>query len=408
MPDVLPIYRETTPGGEPELFYVPFFQVKIAGRKLVNDVFNDITQVTYTDKVDDLDSFEITVNNWDAEALRFKYEPPMKADFRGMFDPGQHIELHMGYMDNLRKMLVGEITTLQPNFPESGVPTLTISGLNVLHGFRKKQHTWSWEKKTDSQIAREIALNAVGDNRPGLGLTADHFKTPNEREEKPEDFVFMNNQFDIMFLLERARRKGYTIHLEVKRDRHGLEQPSLTFGRSESVREVTYELEWGKTLASFRPTLQTANQINKVTVRGWDRRTKRGFEGTAELPRDAAANSDWQNRIARAINGRQEDISHLPVRTKDEATQRAKQILGDQTRRLITASGGTVGLPDLRAGSLVVIQGFGARRVRGQVVKEQETPFDGQYFITETTHTINDQGYRTQFKARREGGLPPS
>src|SRR5262245_60733330 len=77
MSNVVPIYRETTPAGQPEPFYVPFFQVKIEGRKLVNNVFNDITQVTYTDKVDDLDSFEITVNNWDAEALRFKYEPPI-------------------------------------------------------------------------------------------------------------------------------------------------------------------------------------------------------------------------------------------------------------------------------------------------------------------------------------------
>jgi hypothetical protein len=28
--------------------------------------------------------------------------------------------------------------------------------------------------------------------------------------------------------------------------------------------------------------------------------------------------------------------------------------------------------------------------------------FSGEYFVTETTHTINDSGYITRFNARRE------
>jgi len=396
MSEVIPIYRERTLGGEPETFYAPYFEVQIKGRKLPKDVLNDVTQVSYTDKVDDLDSFEITVNNWDADELRFKYEPPGDTRVARMFDPGQHIDLYMGYVNNKRKMLVGEITTLQPNFPESGGPSLTVGGLNILHGFRKKQHTWAWEDKTDSQIAREIATNRLSDHRPGLGLTRKRFKTPNESDEKAETSVFMKNQFDIVFLLERARHRGYTISLKMEPDSQGNELPSLTFGRSEKVREVTYELEWGKTLSSFRPTLQTANQISKVTVRGWNRQTKSGFAGTAELRRDGPANQDWQNRIARALDGRHEEITDAAVRNKDEATRMAKDRLANHSRRMITATGATVGLPDLRAGCVVFIRGFSPP-------KEIAASFDGKYFVTETTHTINDQGYRTQFKARREG-----
>jgi phage protein D len=48
-----------------------------------------------------------------------------------------------------------------------------------------------------------------------------------------------------------------------------------------------------------------------------------------------------------------------------------------------------VGLPDLRAGHKVHIEGLGAR-------------FNGIYFITDTNHTLNDSGYVTQFNARRE------
>jgi len=55
----------------------------------------------------------------------------------------------------------------------------------------------------------------------------------------------------------------------------------------------------------------------------------------------------------------------------------------------VTATGSCIGLPDLRAGQHVRIKGVGAR-------------FSGLYFVTETTHTINDQGYTTKFTACRE------
>ena len=55
----------------------------------------------------------------------------------------------------------------------------------------------------------------------------------------------------------------------------------------------------------------------------------------------------------------------------------------------MTATGTCVGLPDLRTGQRVRIKGVGSR-------------FSGTYFVTETTHTIGDQGYSTNFTARRE------
>jgi phage protein D len=70
----------------------------------------------------------------------------------------------------------------------------------------------------------------------------------------------------------------------------------------------------------------------------------------------------------------------------------ADDILADQFRQMVKASGATVGLPDLRAGSKLHVKKLGAR-------------FDGEYFVTGTTHTIGDSGYRTTFNARREKGL---
>ena len=44
----------------------------------------------------------------------------------------------MGYENNLTLMMKGNLTTMEPTFPSSGGPTLTVRGLNVLHKLRTK------------------------------------------------------------------------------------------------------------------------------------------------------------------------------------------------------------------------------------------------------------------------------
>ena len=56
MAEPIPIHRGQD-------FYVPYFQVKVAGRPQGQDVIRDILSVSYKDNIKELDSFEITINN---------------------------------------------------------------------------------------------------------------------------------------------------------------------------------------------------------------------------------------------------------------------------------------------------------------------------------------------------------
>lgn len=373
-----------------QTFYVPHFEVFIEGEQLNEDVTLDVMQVTYTDKVNEIDSFNIQVNNWDAERFRPKYEPPAVDGAPTVFDPGARVRLDMGYFNELVTMLNGEITTLEIDFPEAGGPTLSVRGLNVLHRFRAEQHTWAWENMRDSDIALWFGRRNPRRGEPGLGITVRTNPLP---EEQAETYVLMDNQFDILFLLERARRHNYEVVL--RRDPASSEE-YLYFGPSE-VRDQppTYRLEWGKSLISFQPTLTTTNQISEVCVHGWDRRTKRKIEECVSLAQLQPANSSERQRLtqlAQAFGSRREVITDRPVHTSGEARELARRILQGQLKEMVTASGATVGLPELRAGRKVEIEGLGPR-------------FEGEYFVTETTHTIGNGGYRVTFKARREGPL---
>jgi uncharacterized protein len=390
----IPIYSQS------ETFYVPRFEVYIQNEKLRANVVDDILQVTYKDSINDIDSFTIEINNWDAEKRQFKFAPPQKG-FEGIFDPGKKIEIKMGYYKNLRRMMRGVITGLQPNFPESSASTLSINGLNELHLYRTEQHTYSWVNRqmTDTEIAQDLCGRPVKQGQPGLGLAIDTNPSP---DETPNPLVYMKTQYDIVFLLELARRNGYEMYLEDE-----TATPTLFFGLTDNPGAPTYQLEWGKSLISFRPTLSTAEQVGKVVVCGWDRKANKAITGQYTLQQLWKADKKSQAEIARlkkiseAYGNRTEVITDEPIFKQKDADNRAQSILRDKNNRMIVASGATVGLPDLRSGCAVQILGLGIPTSdSGATTQGASCDFNGEYFVEESTHTIGGSGYRTEFSAR--------
>ena len=107
-PDVLPV--DIYKGQD---FYVPAFVVKVG--ELTNPPeIDDVLSITYSDSLTEIDSFDMTVSNWDPDTRTFKYSDGSK------FNPWKPVELQLGYLgngknkDSLQHMLTGEITTLSP------------------------------------------------------------------------------------------------------------------------------------------------------------------------------------------------------------------------------------------------------------------------------------------------------
>ena len=397
----IPIY------GQVETFYVPRVQLYVSGQLLQDNIIDDFLEVTYRDSINEIDSFDLQINNWDADYRAFKFTPPLQTatlDYTGVFDPGSKVELWMGYQNNMRRMLRGTITTLAPTFSESAAPTLAVSGLNELHQYRTEQHTYSWTDgtKTDTDIAKQLCGWPVKSGQPGLGLPIVTNPMPNE---KPEPIVYMKSQYDIVFLLERARRHGYDMFLMDEGA-----TPTLYFGLSNNAGNApVYQLEWGKSLISFKPTLNTAKQVGQVTVRSWDRKSNSAINETCTLQQlwkaqnQPSAEVARQTRIAQSYMNRTEVVTDQPAHTKNEAQARAQAILDKRNKEQITCNATTVGLPDLRSGCNVEIVGFGITSDAQGNLMGASSDFDGEYYVTESTHTIGNSGYTTEFSARRQG-----
>ena len=366
-------------------FYTPKFEVRIEGVGLPQNVLRDVIQITYKDNIKEIDSVELTINNWDPTTNDFKYEGSDDADHE-LFEPCQkEFELWLGYEpEKMTLMMKGHFTTVEPTFPASGGSTLSVRGLNVLHKLRRKQYTTSWENKKDSWVARNIAtLKDKGEKRFPMPIEIDEAAMNNDEPEI--DYLAEENQYDIDFLLYRARVRGYVV--TVREEEEGKPQ-RVYFGPSDSKSvDETYKLEWEKSLIDFKPTLTTANQVKSVTVNGWDRSGKKQISEKCDL--DCLRKNRDFDELLEKCDPREEIVVNQPVFTRDQARRLAQSLLTDRHKELIKASGTSIGLPKLRAGRKCEIGNLGAR-------------FSGTYFITESTHTFNDSGYITKFKARRE------
>lgn len=387
-----------------DAFYAPSFQIFAFGQEAPPAQVKDIVEVKYDDAIERIDGFTLTVNNWDSERrapIYFgHYETTVSPQHPDLFEPGNELLLYMGYRDETELMVTGMVTSVDVQFAESGHSKLVVSGLNVLQRFVRQQYTWSWPDTgnafiRDSDVALELAAppnEAL--HKPGLGMRV----AIDQQARNGEPYfanIFMNNQYPILFLMERARARGYQVILREsdELDAQGNAQQEIFFGPTELERDVTYILEWGKSLTSFHPTYSTARQLYAVKVCGWDRGAKRRIEERKTL--DDLTNPPNRDHIAiaRAAN-REEVITSPPARTVAEAQRRAEATLRRNHLGMVEATGTTIGLPALRAGKIVHIRGTGRH-------------FDGIYTVLTTSHVLNEQGYRTSFSARRANPEEP-
>ncbi|MEF7616354.1 hypothetical protein V4F39_20735 [Aquincola sp. MAHUQ-54] len=389
-------------------FRVPRFELRIDGVSLPRRVLRDVVELTYRDKIEEIDGFELVVANWDGERRRHRYigsetaasaADPDLHELETLFEPcGKTVTLAMGYVDELQPMLVGNFVTMEPHFAPGQASTLAVRGLNRLHRMRRAKYDGQWpgaknaKALTDSEIAKTFD-GLVDPKWRGQGNDARRIPMPVVidpsvvKDEPRLPYVAQKNEYDIDFLWRRARLRGYVVEVRPADAEHKTEH--LYFGPS-SRAPAPYRLKWGAGLLEAKVTLTTANQVKKVTVHGWDRHRQKPIVESADWsdPKLKRLNPKLREIVERC-DPREERVVTQPVFTKDDARALARDLLLGRAQDLVKLSGSVVGLPRLRAGSRVLIEGIGAR-------------LSGEYFVTETTHTLGPAGYLTRFVARRE------
>ena len=362
--------------GLPVDYYMPDYQIEVRDHPLDQEARGDVIDLKVTLVKDNIGSFQLTINNWDDKLLAFKYSDG------DTFQLDNKIHVKLGYVDNMVSVMRGIVTSLTPQFPESGPPTLAVGCQDSLFVLKDKRPGEGAQKTFVDMYDWEIAQ--VVAQRNGLRFNA-------TREGPRHEQVVQRNLTEAQFLIERAKRIDFDCFIAVDPDSG---RDTLNFVRRSDGRDGqsgrTYVFEWGKTLISFSPTLALANQVGSVTVRGWDARTRQAITYTATrddlpgLPTGAVSGPE----AAASTAARQDVVVDRPVLSTEEARHLAISLLRERARTFNTGSGQVIGLADLRPGDEVDIRNVGTR-------------FSGTYEVTKVDHSLGSAGFTTRFEVQQ-------
>jgi len=154
-------------------------------------------------------------------------------------------------------------------------------------------------------------------------------------------------------------------------------------------------MEWGKSLISFTPTLDTSAQVTSVEVKGWDPVAQSPIVATATAGSESNRGSGQSGSEAAEASGSTagEKIWRPQLDTVGRVQQYAQAVLNNRSQQLYTGSGECIGLPEIEPGIRVELLGLGSR-------------FSKKYYVTKVNQSVSSSGFKTQFSVK-ENTLPP-
>ena len=358
----------------------PTFKLEVDGQELSEIMHGDVQTLKVVMDLQQMGSFEIEINNpWDAAESMYRYIDD------DTFDLGKEVKVKMGYVDKQWSMIKGAITSVAPVFRADRRKFITVAGLDALFCARDRDplegEAKQFQEMSDAEIVQQIA------QRAGMKIKTDD-KGPKH------DFVVQKYQDDAAFMKERAKRLDLDLFVRTDPDsgEDELQFTEPTDGRKGSI--CVWVFEWGEDLQFFRPRVSMAQQISKVTVRGWDPKIKELITYTADkndLPSGIGSGTSGPKVVEKCLSasgGKEEFVVDAPVTSAEEARELAISVLRERAYRYLTCTGVCLGKPEMRPGDNAEIRGIGKR-------------FGGQYYLERVEHIIGTEGYRTEFQGRR-------
>ena len=303
--------------------------------------------------------------------MRF-HDDELSAVDGNTFKAGASVEIQLSERDGDKKrVIVGEITAIEPEFMEDLSVALTIRGYDRSHRLNRGTKTKVFVQMSDSDIVQQIGS--------GAGLQMDVESTSQAHEH-----VFQHNQTDLEFLHQRAQRNGYELFVDDRK---------LYFRKPRGDRGEV-EMEWGGKLLQFYPRLTLANQVDEVIVKGWDPVKKDTITGKAtssQVHPSVNLGGDGGKVAKQAFSSAKQMVVRQPVDSQGEADALAQAILDDINSNFVEAEGVAEGNPDILAGKKIKIENLGSR-------------FSGTYVVTSAQHIYAPGRYEVQFRV--EGARP--
>ncbi|MBN9386635.1 MAG: VgrG-related protein [Chloroflexi bacterium] len=284
------------------------------------------------------------------------------------FSIGKAISIEMGQSSSdAAEVFNGEVVAQEIDVSPTGTPTITIRAYDKRHRLMRGRKIKVFKNVKDSDNFSTIGGAA------GVSVNA-------EATTELYDWLIQNNETDLEFLTRRALRIGMEVIMD---------GTTLKMRKPPTASTAAATVEWGMDLLALKIRVNSSKQVNSVTVRGWDRKTKQAIVGTSSsatfkpaigLNKDGAAlSSDFgSSNVMYNV--------YSPVVSQAEANLVAAAVHNDINGRAIQIQGKTFGNKAIKAGIYLE-------------VKKAGTDYNGKYYLTNCTHRFDIEGYFTYFES---------
>jgi len=367
----------------------PFFEVKLEGE----DITPWVETVTVVEDDRQADSVVIDI-------------PDPRMIYTDALFEGSEAEIDLGYADANQHalMLRAVITKVELNYPQGGVPLLKLRGedRSIYMGLEEKRKLWRNMKV--SEIVQAIA-RPYGFSR----VVAEPDPDP-LIEQRP---LNQDGKTDLAFLQELAT--DYHAKCFVELDEKGQEvlyfipERRVLRARRADRLLLRYRLGPNSNLISFSPSFDSSyidrlKEIHDVDEQGnpvesQDRPATEVVIWPLDPARMAQANSRDRAKIqtlytlgvARKLKLQTQLASRQPAVgavTPDQADLESRNDRLESRQLGMSANGSTTGNIWLRAKSNIIVEGVSER-------------FNGEWYVNNVTHKVDNNGYRTDFQCVR-------
>jgi phage protein D len=355
--------------------YSPDFKIYVNKSKDPNgDLRSSAASIKISEKINDSAQYDLVLS----DVLHAVKQGFQWLD-NGLIDLGNFIGIDMGYTGSkFVRMIEGPIKSLSTSGFSGDIPKVTLVGYDKSHQILTEKSTSPKSlkpgvKTTYSEIAKNVATEV------GLEAVVDPTKEYDSTiTKKPVTY----NEF----LLDAAKRVGFEFF--VSRGKLHFVNPSDP--KKKPTPKMT--LEWGKDVIQFTPTINTANLVTGVEVRGHLPHSKAKVVAIATSGSETVYEQGTTgSQIAKKLSNGKENIKTLEDKvfsSKEEAEDIAKAELERLNRDLVTGAGTIVGNPDMIPGITIRLNRLGKR-------------FTGNWYVTSVTNTIDSSGFATSFNVRR-------
>lgn len=222
-----------------ETLLEPYYEVHLNGVKLGDSLKKYITQVEVEESDSEADLGRVTIADVD-----FKFSNNVALTKK------MPIKIFMGHKKKFRLMLDGEITHIEADFGEDGVPYITLGAIDKTNKMTTEKKSRVFKNKTISEVVTMVAKEYG-------------FKPKVQATSPMLDQITQEDETDAQLLVKLAEEEAFKVYIV-------RETNELYFGDKITDIIVAKNLHYNggdHTVISFRPTLIEKNKPENVKAK---------------------------------------------------------------------------------------------------------------------------------------------